>query len=65
MQAAILQTNMTTRKITHMRRKLLVRRNPENAITGYIEILTKHGQPVPKDSRVRAEQTGIDVSAAT
>src|SRR5262245_39904368 len=34
------------------------------AITGYIEVLIKDVQPVPEDSRIRAEQIGIDVLAA-
>ena len=101
---------MTTRKITQKRRKLPVRRNPEEAmrvrnynftviftpaeeggyivtcpalpglvtegdnlrearkmareaITGYLEVLIKHGQPIPEDNRIRAEQIGIEVSA--
>jgi len=40
------------------------RRMAREAITGYIEVLIKHGQPVPEDSRIRAEQIGIDVLAA-
>jgi antitoxin HicB len=40
------------------------RRMAREAITGYIEVLIKHGQPIPEDSRIRAEQIGIDVLAA-
>jgi antitoxin HicB len=40
------------------------RKMAREAITGYLEVLIKDGQPVPEDSRIRAEQIGIDVLAA-
>jgi predicted RNase H-like HicB family nuclease len=40
------------------------RRMAREAITGYIEVLIKHGQPVPEDSPIRVEQIGVDVLAA-
>ena len=39
------------------------RKMVREAITGYIEVLIKHGQPIPEDNRVRAEQIGIEVLA--
>jgi predicted RNase H-like HicB family nuclease len=35
------------------------RKMAREAIAGYIEVLIKHGQPVPEDSRIRAEQISI------
>lgn len=39
------------------------RKMAREAITGYLEVLIKHGQPIPENNRIRAEQIGIEVLA--
>ena len=39
------------------------RKMVREAITGYIEVLIKHGQSIPEDNHIRAEQIGIEVLA--
>ncbi len=39
------------------------RKMAREAITGYLEVLLKHGQPIPGNDRIRSEQIGIEVLA--
>ena len=39
------------------------RKMAREAITGYLEVLLKHGQPIPANDRIRSEQIGIEVLA--